>query len=1064
MIVCALLATLVSGTAFAESFSQNQIKSAFTELQSYDLGMDPTPVHTIHEILRFLGAGDKPQLRSFTEKHMILLLESNETSYAAKLFICQQLYAMGSDACNPVLGKMLLSAETTEMACYALYTNPSEAADDVLRQALNSGPDETKVSIIKVLGDRKDAQSVDLLIPLVDGEEDQIAGAAARALGKISGDKATKALRAARATASGERHAVLTEGYMMAAEGYAANNQSAKAFAIYTELLKDSEPLPVRRGALIGAMLSGHSKAANTMVAALKQDEPVLVSIAIAHSSELKGSEVTQKLVAAFKRAAASIQVQLIKALAQRGDPAAKAAINGAVSSRHAQVRMAAFTALAEIGTKDDVALLCGALKKAELRDDVTALKATLQRMEGDQVSRAILDIAKSAEPSTKVLLIQLIASRQYAAAVPQLFAFAKRGEANVARAALRAIGLLASTDDIPALLDLYVDLEGQTLQGQAFRALTRVIGRNDQHQEAVAKRIQGRLDRANAIGRRCSLLKLLSFTPNELSLQCLKAALEDRDSLVRDTAIRTLARYPDSSALDTLLEVFQSASESVHRTLALRACVRLLKTGDIAPQQAMEIYRQLAADAAESSEKKLILSGLAAVPHPAALQLIKALGRDVSVSAEAALAYKTLADAMPVLIDFSDSSKALAGRKGKAELLSSPISGKALSLDGSSAYIELPRTEAWSVGSKAFSVSLWIKPETIRHSGLVCVGGYGWRHGWFIDLRSNGAIRLETSRAGNENNGVVETPGGLLSAGKWTHIAVVATRGNDKARIFINGEEAASERIGAADLTNPEAKLVIGAIETFNNTSFHGQIDEVALSKAVLPDNAIRRMAQRGPKLLALDKEAEKKIQKLLQESRNLPLLETAYKSIFDGKTFAGWEGDLSMFRIKGGAIVAGTLAKKIEHNYFLATEKAYYNFDLQFKVKLSAPNVNAGLQFRSKRIPNHHEVSGYQADVGARFWGGLYDESRRQVVLAPVQKEILDEIIKSTKENEWTDYRVRCVDNRVQLIVNGIKACDYIEPDQDIAKMGGIIAVQIHSGPAAEAWYKDVQIKELP
>ena len=57
-----------------------------------------------------------------------------------------------------------------------------------------------------------------------------------------------------------------------------------------------------------------------------------------------------------------------------------------------------------------------------------------------------------------------------------------------------------------------------------------------------------------------------------------------------------------------------------------------------------------------------------------------------------------------------------------------------------------------------------------------------------------------------------------------------------------------------------------------------------------------------------------------------------------------------------------------------------------------------------------------------------------------------------------------MRCVGNRVQLIVNGINSADYIEPDQEIAKNGGILAVQIHSGPAAEAWYKDILIKELP
>ena len=88
---------------------------------------------------------------------------------------------------------------------------------------------------------------------------------------------------------------------------------------------------------------------------------------------------------------------------------------------------------------------------------------------------------------------------------------------------------------------------------------------------------------------------------------------------------------------------------------------------------------------------------------------------------------------------------------------------------------------------------------------------------------------------------------------------------------------------------------------------------------------------------------------------------------AIFDGKTFAGWEGDLTIFRIQDGAIVGGTLERRIARNEFLCTTKTYGDFELRLKVKLlGGEGANAGIQFRTKRIPNHHEVSGYQADMG--------------------------------------------------------------------------------------------------
>ena len=102
--------------------------------------------------------------------------------------------------------------------------------------------------------------------------------------------------------------------------------------------------------------------------------------------------------------------------------------------------------------------------------------------------------------------------------------------------------------------------------------------------------------------------------------------------------------------------------------------------------------------------------------------------------------------------------------------------------------------------------------------------------------------------------------------------------------------------------------------------------------------------------------------------------------------RAFEGWEGDTDKtFRIQDGAVVGGSLSAKVPRNEFLCTRKSYKNFVLRVKFKLLGTGANAGVQIRSKRIPNHHEVIGYQADMGdPEWWGCLYDESRRKKVLA--------------------------------------------------------------------------------
>ncbi len=182
----------------------------------------------------------------------------------------------------------------------------------------------------------------------------------------------------------------------------------------------------------------------------------------------------------------------------------------------------------------------------------------------------------------------------------------------------------------------------------------------------------------------------------------------------------------------------------------------------------------------------------------------------------------------------------------------------------------------------------------------------------------------------------------------------------------------------------------------------------------------------------------------------------------LFDGKSFKGWIGDTNKtFRIQDGSIVGGTMKEIIPRNEFLCTTRDYKNFVLKLKFKLlGGEQANAGVQFRTKRHENDNEVSGYQADMGdPSWWGCLYDESRRNKVLAQAPTE---EVKKILKRDDWNDYEIRAEGKHIQLFLNGLKTVDFMEDDPKIEDFG-IIAVQIHAGPPSEAWYKDISIQEL-
>ncbi len=186
-------------------------------------------------------------------------------------------------------------------------------------------------------------------------------------------------------------------------------------------------------------------------------------------------------------------------------------------------------------------------------------------------------------------------------------------------------------------------------------------------------------------------------------------------------------------------------------------------------------------------------------------------------------------------------------------------------------------------------------------------------------------------------------------------------------------------------------------------------------------------------------------------------------FRPLFDGQSLAGWEGDEVVFRVRDGALVAGSLSTKIAHNDFLCTKEQFGDFELRLQAKLVGQGQNAGVQFRSQRVPKHFEVSGYQCDMGQMngkpIWGWLYDESRRKRFLAEADAE---QLTKAVKADDWNDLVIRCEGPRVQIWVNGFQSVDYTEADDKIARRG-VIGLQIHGGEPAEAAYRRVRIKEL-
>ena len=657
-----LVLVAVAIAAAAPPPTRADIDKAVADLAAFVTGQDNAPVQNIAALLQQIAG--KTGLQRHAERDLVRLLDG-EADLEAKLQACQILARIGSEACIPVLEKMLADPKTNHMACWALQPNPSAKADAALRSALAGTKGNATVCICGVLGHRRDAASVPALAKVTSRADPVVAEAALSALGKIGGADVATILADARRRLPDALQPAATDAYLQCADRLASAGAADAAGAIYKEVLAADAPRRFHRGALLGLMRTAGADAIPFVLKTVRSNDPKMRAAAIANIPTIKGEGVTKRLAAEMPNLPPDAQVLLIGALASRGDTDAGEAVVKAAASASAKVRAAAVGALAEIGDASSVPLLARAAAAAKTDEEKQAALLSLRRLKGDGVDEAVTKSMAAATGHDRAQLIEVLLARSAAGAVGAILKEAGSADEAVRKAAFRALGMLAKARDLPALVDLLVGLKGDAGRDDAERTVIEVA-RKLENASARAGAALAALAKATGAEAKGSLLRVLRGIAGAKALAAVKAAVKDSAAGIQDAAIRALADWPDASAVAPLMEVFRSTESTVHRVVALRGCVRLLGLpGGLSPADTVKAYGDLMALAKRPEDKKLVLAGLAKVAHSGALAVAESCMTDPAIRAEATLAVLGIAKA--VMGSAPDAAKAAATKLAEA-------------------------------------------------------------------------------------------------------------------------------------------------------------------------------------------------------------------------------------------------------------------------------------------------------------------------------------------------------------------------------------------------------------
>jgi hypothetical protein len=201
------------------------------------------------------------------------------------------------------------------------------------------------------------------------------------------------------------------------------------------------------------------------------------------------------------------------------------------------------------------------------------------------------------------------------------------------------------------------------------------------------------------------------------------------------------------------------------------------------------------------------------------------------------------------------------------------------------------------------------------------------------------------------------------------------------------------------------------------------------------------------------------------LQSPAQVPMKATAASAalLFDQKSLQCWTGDASLWSVEQGEIV-GKTAKGLARNAFLLSDLELGDFKLTLEVKLVDDAGNSGVQFRTEPLPPgpggpfDFEVKGCQADVGPGWWGKLYEENGRGLL---VDNDGTIGGQPFLKKGDWNAYEIVATGSRIRLSLNGHVTADVDDP---AAARRGRIALQLHSGGPTEVRFKNLALELSP
>lgn len=539
----------------------------------------------------------------------------------AQLFLLRELAMVGRDEAVPALSARLTHADrqVRDAACRALAANPAPEAGEALRARLAVTTEVgEQVALLQALLYRGDDQDVALFRHAAQSSQEALCRLGFDGLARLGTPADAAVLRAALDHGPERLRPAAADACLRLAESLCARGQTLSALGLFKDLLAVRGP--ARYAAIIGLGRAGGAAELPLLIGLLGEDEAQARGAARAALVLLPAGDVVPALAAALESAPPQTRSTLLQALAESRVPAVRPALTAALAEDDDALRLIAIDGLGALADPLAAPALAEVVATAT-GPTLAAARNALALIPGEAVASALMDAFPKASADGRRALLATLSTRRGRPTVAFLRECAAADpDPAVREEALRGLSRLAAAADVPDLLELLLAAPTESECSAATQALAAAARRTSGQSGAAVEPVLAALAQARPVGR-ARLLRAAGRLGGEGALAAVRRGLADPDPALRDAAVRALADWPDASALDDLLGLVRAAPETVHRVLALRGFVRIVReVGALSPAEQLARLTAAMAVVPRPEDRRLVLAGLGDVADPGAL------------------------------------------------------------------------------------------------------------------------------------------------------------------------------------------------------------------------------------------------------------------------------------------------------------------------------------------------------------------------------------------------------------------------------------------------------------